>query len=546
MRVVRRGSSLSCKLVLVAVAATAVSGCSKLAGVDLAVVEPCGQEGRTQNGVNSFLLKSVGSDADGAVSFTAGSDASIAVGLGAAVTMTLAGFTADITVAPDPLNPTTPPIVVGRTMPLSITEEAPDVSSPLMVGLIDTFGGPRADDGSPTGVCTQLVNGASVAGRHAHTATFVPVINKVLIMGGAVFNADGSETFLRSAELFDPATGAFTALPDLPGPRAYHTATALADGRVVVAGGLSPINGAVSAIISGIIVDASKVDAPYADIQLGEPRAHHTATLLEDAGMIVLVGGCKGAGCGTNSASGTSTTSFGSTVETIDTTTFQITRLPAGVLATPRAMHQALGFPAGARGLIVVTGGLNANGALKSVELLQVSTNASSPLVNIYSGDDLPTPLVRHQMTQFNDKYMITGGQSAAPGGVLDDNAEALATVTLCNAVNTAGACTALQPMLSPRFGHLATNLTDGQILVVGGSVFGATQLAAERFNAAANPQWSPTGSGRPIVARQRATLTMLGGPVGRGAVNQVLYTGGHTSLLPYTTSATADLYFGR
>lgn len=533
MRVVGGVSSL-----ILAIAATgAAGGCSKLVGVDLTVVEPCGQEGRTRNGVNSFLLQSTGSTADGAVSFVANDQASIAVGLGDKVTMTLAGFTADITVGANPTQPTAQPVVIGRTMPLSVTESTQDVEATLQLGLVDTFGGPRAADDT----CSQLDNGQPVAGRHAHTATFIPVVNKVLIAGGAVFNADGSETFLRTAELYDPATGAFAALPDLPGPRAYHTATALPDGRVVIAGGLSPINQAVSAIISGLIVDVSAVDAPYADIQLGEPRAHHTATLLGDVNMLVLIGGCKGVGCDTESASGTSTSSFGSTVEIIDTATFNITKLPQGVLATPRAMHTAVAFPNGARGLIVVAGGLNANGALKSVELIQVSTNT---LANVYSGDDLPTPLVRHQMTKRGEQYLITGGQTSAPGGVLDDTAAPVATVTLCNPVNTAGACTNLENMITPRFGHQAALLVDSQILVVGGYVEG--QIVAERFNSAAVPQWSPTGVGRALEARQRATLTMLGGDVGTGAINQLLYTGGHTGLLPYTTRATADLYFGR
>lgn len=540
MRVVRRVSSL-----LVAIAATgAVGGCSKLVDVDLTVVEPCGQEGRTQNGVISFLLKSAGTtvkEEEGAVAFVAGDQPSIAVGLGDKVTMTLAGFPADITVGADPLAPAVAPVVIGRSMPLAITESSPDVSGTLQLGLVDTFGGPR----NAEGVCAQLDNGAPVAGRHAHTATFVPGANKVLIVGGAVFNADGSETFLRSAEVYDPATGAFTKLPDLPAPRAYHTATALSDGRVIIAGGLSPINQAVSAIISGLVVNIAQVDAPYADIQLGEPRAHHTATLLEDINMLVLVGGCKGVGCDTNSAAGTSTSSFTSAVEIIDTQTFASRRLGPGILATPRAMHQALGFPAGARGLVIITGGLNATGALNSIEIIQASTNAGAPLGNVYSGNDLPTPLVRHQMTRRGGQYLITGGQSSAPDGILDDTAPGLATARLCNPINDAAACTGLQDMISPRFGHLAAELTDNQILVVGGFVSG--NAIVERFNVGATPQqWSAIGVGRVVDARQRATLTMLGGEVGSGAINQLLYTGGHSTLLPYTTSATADLYFGR
>jgi WD40 repeat protein len=63
---------------------------------------------------------------------------------------------------------------------------------------------------------------------------------KVLIAGGI----DGSGNVLRSAELFDPTTDTFTALPasgatELPGPVALGVAAPLPDGKVLIAGGSS-------------------------------------------------------------------------------------------------------------------------------------------------------------------------------------------------------------------------------------------------------------------------------------------------------------------
>src|SRR5207247_487220 len=55
----------------------------------------------------------------------------------------------------------------------------------------------------------------------------------VLIAGGT---GDGGLP-VAAAQLFDPATGAFTALDPLSTPRARHTATLLRDGRVVLVGG---------------------------------------------------------------------------------------------------------------------------------------------------------------------------------------------------------------------------------------------------------------------------------------------------------------------
>ncbi|MCB9878648.1 MAG: hypothetical protein H6835_13705 [Planctomycetes bacterium] len=44
---------------------------------------------------------------------------------------------------------------------------------------------------------------------------------------------------LGSTELFDPTTGAFTAGPTLLEPRAFHSSTTTSDGQVLIAGGLT-------------------------------------------------------------------------------------------------------------------------------------------------------------------------------------------------------------------------------------------------------------------------------------------------------------------
>ena len=73
---------------------------------------------------------------------------------------------------------------------------------------------------------------ASAPHASDHTATLLPT-GKVLVAGGC--RVVGSD--LSSAELYDPATGTWTATGSLGTARQHHTATLLPSGKVLVAGG---------------------------------------------------------------------------------------------------------------------------------------------------------------------------------------------------------------------------------------------------------------------------------------------------------------------
>jgi large repetitive protein len=131
---------------------------------------------------------------------------------------------------------------------------------------------------SPTGTMTNL--------RCGHDATVLPD-GRVLLTGGAT-NWVGS-TGQLSAELYDPATGTFSRTGSMADARAIHTATRLLDGRVLIAGGsASPISLARSLLSVELYDPATGTFSPTGP--MATARAWHTATRLPD-GRVLVTGG---------------------------------------------------------------------------------------------------------------------------------------------------------------------------------------------------------------------------------------------------------------
>ncbi len=105
---------------------------------------------------------------------------------------------------------------------------------------------------------------------------------RVLLIGG--FYSD------TSADLYDPATGAFSRTGSTAQPHHSGTASVLTDGRVLVAGG----RGEVGAVGLAEVYDPATGSFSPAGT-LAQARSDHTATLLAD-GRVLLAGGRGDAG----------------------------------------------------------------------------------------------------------------------------------------------------------------------------------------------------------------------------------------------------------
>jgi hypothetical protein len=137
--------------------------------------------------------------------------------------------------------------------------------------------------------------GSMTDGRSSHTATLL-ADGRVLIIGGYGDVGNGG-TSLASAEVYDPKTDLFKATGPMAEGRTYHTATQLADGRVLVTGGTldgwdyrGPFNA------SAEIYDP-KTGAFIATGSMTDKRVSHTATLLADS-RVLIAGGYDGSGWG--------------------------------------------------------------------------------------------------------------------------------------------------------------------------------------------------------------------------------------------------------
>ncbi|GLH75074.1 hypothetical protein GETHLI_35770 [Geothrix limicola] len=225
--------------------------------------------------------------------------------------------------------------------------------------------------------------GTMASGRHNHTATLLPN-GMVLVTGGLLeTGVPGQASPISSAEIYDPATGAFTTTGSMGTARYDHTESLLPSGKVLLAGGND--GGTVSAELYDPGTGAFSATG-----NMSMPRAGHRATLLP-SGKILLTGGR------------TSATQATATAELYDPSSGQFTS--TGTMTEARLNHMATLLP---NGTVLVVGGSIGPSYLASAELYDPGTETFVPTGPMSMGTDgITAPVLS------NGKALVVRGGGA-------------------------------------------------------------------------------------------------------------------------------------
>jgi len=250
----------------------------------------------------------------------------------------------------------------GRGSHASITLQNGQV---LLIGGIDNTGANLAtaelyDPASGTFSAT----GSMAQARGKITAVLL-ANGKVLVAGGSGPNGD-----LAGGEIYDPVSALFTPTGSLNQARERHTMTLLANGKVLIAGGRVFTGNGFSALSSAELFDpqaSQGVGAFSAVGSMNSPRDFPTATPLSD-GTVLLVGGFI--------SYQTNLSASSAEVFNAATNSFALT----GSMSTPRTHHTASLLP---DGTVAVAGGvpnsINGTPSTTTAEIYSPATGTFSP-----------------------------------------------------------------------------------------------------------------------------------------------------------------------
>jgi N-acetylneuraminic acid mutarotase len=136
---------------------------------------------------------------------------------------------------------------------------------------------------------TWTAAGSMHTARWGHSAVLVG--GKVLVAGGTTIRSSQSVKALRSAELYDTATGVWTETEPMTDARSGHTAVVLGNGRVLVVGGSAPTTRDDDADLAFCELYDPTAGTWTPTGGLLAPRSRHQATALSGGTAVLVTGG---------------------------------------------------------------------------------------------------------------------------------------------------------------------------------------------------------------------------------------------------------------
>ena len=294
--------------------------------------------------------------------------------------------------------------------------------------------------------------------RASKTATLL-ADGRVLMAGGYDCGRGGEDGIWPTAEIYDPATGTFSATGSMVTGREFHTATLLADGRVLIAGGYTaPPPAAAGGITLASVRTAESAASVLETAEIYDPttgrfsetgsmstfRDNHTATRLEDGRVLVIGGGGEGYA-----------SSESADLYDPETGTFSET----GSLETGRWLHTATLL---ADGRVLVLGGRSPQDSVyDSAEMYDPASGRFSSAGSMGDGRQ------QHTATLLADGHVLIAG------GFWSDGQEWRVLSSTERFDPGTGDFIPTGSMGAPRSSHTATRLDDGRVLIVGGDDIG-------------------------------------------------------------------------
>ena len=271
----------------------------------------------------------------------------------------------------------------------------------------------------------------------------------LLLDGRVLFVGDTNAQ--QIAEIFDPATGLFTLTGSLRTFHKSHSATLLPDGMVLIAAGQDE-TGALTHTIAELYDPKTGTFSLTGSLNVG--RGGQSATLLPD-GRVLIAGGFHTPSAGLVACSGSAE------LYNAATGTFS----PAGKMIIGGCGLGGSGAPLLPNGKVLVVGGTGT-----SAELYDPVTDSF-----VATGD---TTVNRRS----SSATLLPSGKVLVAGGFTASGPETTNTAELYDPVT--GTFTEAGAMASARQQHTATLLQNGQVLVTGGFGGGDELSGSELFTA--------------------------------------------------------------